>query len=54
VSPLDPTPVATPTDLPWLTPAGTTYRFYVVDHTTLILRAVLKHDAAPALEGAPL
>lgn len=32
--------------------AGTTWRFHVVDHNTLIKRAVLDHEAAPALIGA--
>lgn len=41
VDPADPSPVA---DRP-----GTTWRFYVVDHTTLILRARLEHDAAPLI-----
>jgi hypothetical protein len=40
-----------PADLPAVR-AGTTYRYHVVDHNTLILRAVLKHEAAPELEGA--
>jgi len=45
-------PPSSPTNLPWLTPAGTTIRYHVADDRTLIKRAVLKHDAAPALEGA--
>lgn len=44
---------AAPTDLPALR-EGQTHRFYVVDHTTLIRRAVLDHGAAPALIGASL
>lgn len=52
---LAPTPAVTPTDLrPVADRPGTTWRFYVVDHTTLILRARLEHDAAPALIGASL
>jgi hypothetical protein len=39
-----PLPPVSPTDLP-VVRAGTTYRFHVVDHTLLILRAVLEHDA---------
>lgn len=46
---LAPTPAVTPTDLrPVADRPGTTWRFHVVDHTTLILRARLVHDAAPA------
>lgn len=52
---LAPAPAVTPTDLhPVADRPGTTWRFYVVDHTTLILRARLEHDAAPALIGASL
>ena len=43
-----------PADLP-VVRAGITYRFHVVDHTLLILRAVLTHDAAAhTLSGATL
>lgn len=50
-----PSPVVDPTDLrPVADRAGTTWRFYVVDHTTLILRARLEHDAASASIGASL
>lgn len=44
-------PGLTPTDLPG-DRAGTTHRFHVVDHITLIRRAVLVHEAAPAPIGA--
>lgn len=47
---LAPSP-ADPAALP-VVRAGTTYRFHVVDHNTLIKRAVLEHDAAPELIGA--
>lgn len=51
---LAPAPV-TPTDVhPVSDRPGTTWRFHVVDHTTLILRARLEHDAAPASIGASL
>lgn len=44
-----------PTDLrPVADRPGTTWRFYVVDHTLLILRARMEHGAAPALNGASL
>lgn len=46
-------PGLTPTDLPG-DRAGETWRFYVVDPNTLILRAVIQHDAAPAPIGASL
>lgn len=52
---LAPTPDVTPADLrPVADRPGTTWRFYVVDHTTLILRARMEHDAAPATNGASL
>lgn len=50
-----PSVVVDPADLrPVADRPGTTWRFYVVDHNTLIKRAVMEHDAAPALNGASL
>jgi hypothetical protein len=47
-------PAATPTDLPGALPAGTTVRYHIDADLVPHLRAVLKHEAAPELEGAAL
>lgn len=48
-----PTDLPLPTDLrPVADRPGTTWRWHVVDHTTLILRARMEHGAASALNGA--